>query len=60
MARIYKCDAPSNERTTRRATPGWRNRAPRTIRLEDGADATAFEDLPSAGFSESMTYLLRR
>lgn len=35
-----------NERWTHRVSPKYRDRAPRTVRLDDGADATVFEDLP--------------
>ena len=35
-----------NERWTYRIDKKYRDRAPRTIRLEGGADATVFEDLP--------------
>src|ERR1700722_17466902 len=35
-----------NERWTHRIDKKYRDRAPRTIRLEGGADATVFEDLP--------------
>lgn len=35
-----------NERWTHRVDPAYRQRAPRTVRLESGGDATVFEDLP--------------
>jgi predicted TIM-barrel fold metal-dependent hydrolase len=52
MAKAYKCISGDthleipNERWTHRVDRAWRDRAPRTIRLDDGADATVFEDLP--------------
>ena len=35
-----------NERWTHRVEPKFRERAPRTVRLDDGADATVFENFP--------------
>jgi uncharacterized protein len=52
MSQNYKCISGDthleipNERWTHRIDKKYRDRAPRTIRLEGGADATVFEDLP--------------
>src|SRR5215469_5346524 len=50
MPQTYKCISGDthleipNERWTHRIDKQYRDRAPRTIRLEGGADATVFED----------------
>jgi predicted TIM-barrel fold metal-dependent hydrolase len=52
MTREYKCVSGDthleipNERWTHRVDRKYRDRAPRTVRLATGADATVFEDLP--------------
>ena len=52
MSQTYTCISGDthleipNERCTHRIDKRYRDRAPRTIRLEGGADATVFEDLP--------------
>src|SRR5579875_1581595 len=52
MAQKYRCISGDthleipNERWTHRIDKKYRDRAPRTIRLEGGADATVFEGLP--------------
>ena len=52
MAKQYKCVSGDthleipNERWTHRVAPKWRDRAPKTIRLPGGADATVFEGNP--------------
>ena len=38
----------ANERWTHRVDPRFRDRAPRTVKLETGADASQLEDLPPA------------
>lgn len=52
MTRDYKCVSGDthleipNERWTHRVDPKYRDRAPKSVRLDTGADATVFEDFP--------------